>query len=99
MIIVLKPEISKTDEKRILKEIRKRGYEPHVMRGVASVAADPEYVDRVMEAQPQEESAEMAWTPFDTTGNVRGVREDGSCSRGSIRAAGFGQGRLQVRRH
>lgn len=35
MIIVLKPEISKTDEKRILKEIRKRGYEPHVMRGVA----------------------------------------------------------------
>jgi 3-deoxy-7-phosphoheptulonate synthase len=35
MIIVLKPEISKTDEKRILKEVRKRGYEPHVMRGVA----------------------------------------------------------------
>jgi 3-deoxy-7-phosphoheptulonate synthase len=35
MIIVLKPEISKAEEKRILKEIRKRGYEPHVMRGVA----------------------------------------------------------------
>lgn len=35
MIIVLKPDISRREEKRILTEIRKRGYEPHVMRGVA----------------------------------------------------------------
>lgn len=35
MIIVLKPEISRKQESTILKEIRKRGYEPHVMRGVA----------------------------------------------------------------
>lgn len=35
MIIVLKPDITRRDEKRILQEIRKRGYEPHVMRGVA----------------------------------------------------------------
>lgn len=35
MIIVLKPEVSKRDETTILKEIRKRGYKPHVMHGVA----------------------------------------------------------------
>ena len=34
MIIVLKPEISKRDEDAVLKEIRKLGYKPHVMRGV-----------------------------------------------------------------
>lgn len=35
MIIVLKPEITKKEETTILREIRKRGYKPHVMRGVA----------------------------------------------------------------
>lgn len=35
MIIVLKPAISRKQESTILKEIRKRGYQPHVMRGVA----------------------------------------------------------------
>jgi len=35
MIIVLKPQISKKQEATVLKEIRKRGYQPHVMRGVA----------------------------------------------------------------
>src|SRR5438309_923164 len=37
MIIILKPGISKTQETAILKEIRKRGYRPHVMRGVARI--------------------------------------------------------------
>ena len=37
MIIVLKPNISKKQELTILKEIRKRGYKPHVMRGVARI--------------------------------------------------------------
>src|SRR5436309_14078697 len=37
MIIVLKPGISKAQESTILKEIRKRGYKPHVMRGVARI--------------------------------------------------------------
>src|SRR5437899_6680974 len=37
MIIVLKPGISKKQETTILKEIRKRGYKPHVMRGVARI--------------------------------------------------------------
>ncbi len=35
MIIVLKPGIARKQESTILKEIRKRGYKPHVMRGVA----------------------------------------------------------------
>lgn len=35
MIIVLKPGISRTDERAVLREIRRLGYMPHVMRGVA----------------------------------------------------------------
>jgi 3-deoxy-7-phosphoheptulonate synthase len=35
MIIVLKPGIKKTAEQTVLKEIRKLGYTPHIMRGVA----------------------------------------------------------------
>lgn len=34
MIVVLKPEITKKEETAVLKEIKKLGYEPHVMRGV-----------------------------------------------------------------
>src|SRR5215471_2932581 len=37
MIIVLKPGIRKKQETTILQEIRKRGYKPHVMRGVARI--------------------------------------------------------------
>ncbi|HZQ46615.1 MAG TPA: 3-deoxy-7-phosphoheptulonate synthase, partial [Verrucomicrobiae bacterium] len=35
MIIVLKPNISKKDETAVLKEVKKLGYKPHIMRGVA----------------------------------------------------------------
>lgn len=34
MIVVLKPHLTKKDENLVLKEIRKLGYVPHVMRGV-----------------------------------------------------------------
>ena len=34
MIIVLKPNISKKDEAAVIREIRKLGYKPHIMRGV-----------------------------------------------------------------
>ncbi|HEY6166942.1 MAG TPA: 3-deoxy-7-phosphoheptulonate synthase [Verrucomicrobiae bacterium] len=34
MIVVLKPNISRKDETAVLREIRKLGYRPHVMRGV-----------------------------------------------------------------
>jgi 3-deoxy-7-phosphoheptulonate synthase len=37
MIIVLKPKISRAEERAVLREIRKLGYTPHVMRGVARV--------------------------------------------------------------
>src|SRR5688572_5609648 len=35
MIIVLKSGITRKQEAAVLQEIRKRGYKPHVMRGVA----------------------------------------------------------------
>src|ERR1041385_2426392 len=34
MIVVLKPHISRKDEQAVLREIKKLGYTPHVMRGV-----------------------------------------------------------------
>lgn len=37
MIIVLKPKITRVQERDVLREIRKLGYTPHVMRGVARV--------------------------------------------------------------
>ena len=37
MIIVLKPDIAKKDEAAVLREIKKLGYKPHVMRGVERV--------------------------------------------------------------
>ena len=37
MIIVLRPGISKANERAVLAEIRKLGYTPHVMRGVARI--------------------------------------------------------------
>ncbi len=35
MIIVLKPNLSRRDESAVIREIRKLGYKPHIMRGVA----------------------------------------------------------------
>lgn len=37
MIVVLKPEISRKDEQAVLKEIKRLGYKPHVMRGVERI--------------------------------------------------------------
>src|ERR1051325_12168050 len=34
MIVVLKPEITKREGAAVLREIKKLGYKPHVMRGV-----------------------------------------------------------------
>ena len=52
MIIVLKPDISKKDEAAVLKEIRRLGYRPHVMRGVARTvigAVGDERTNRTLE--------------------------------------------------
>lgn len=35
MIIVLRPNITKKDERAVIKEIKTLGYQPHIMRGVA----------------------------------------------------------------
>jgi 3-deoxy-7-phosphoheptulonate synthase len=35
MIIVLKPNLAKKDERAVIAEIRRLGYKPHIMRGVA----------------------------------------------------------------
>ena len=35
MIVVLRPDLTKRDEQAVLREIKKLGYRPHVMRGVA----------------------------------------------------------------
>ena len=37
MIVVLKPKVSKKEESAVLREIRKLGYKPHVMRGVERI--------------------------------------------------------------
>ncbi len=53
MIIVLKPKTSKKDEAAVLKEIRRLGYRPHVMRGVARTvigAIGDERTHRTLEA-------------------------------------------------
>jgi len=34
MIVVLKPDIARKDEQAVIKEIKKLGYQPHIMRGV-----------------------------------------------------------------
>jgi 3-deoxy-7-phosphoheptulonate synthase len=53
MIIVLKPKTSKRDEAAVLKEIRRLGYRPHIMRGVARTvigAIGDERTHRTLEA-------------------------------------------------
>src|SRR6267378_4463097 len=55
MIIVLKPNISKKDESAVLKEIRRLGYRPHIMRGVARTvigAIGDELTHQTLEALP-----------------------------------------------
>ena len=53
MIIVLKPHIAKKDEAAVLKEIKRLGYRPHIMRGVAHTvigAIGDERTHRTLEA-------------------------------------------------
>jgi len=62
MIIVLKPNIAKKDEASVVKEIKRLGYRPHVMRGVAHTvigAIGDELTHRTLEvlaSWPQVES-------------------------------------------
>jgi 3-deoxy-7-phosphoheptulonate synthase len=89
MIIVLKPGIRKKEETAVLQEIRKLGYRPHVMRGVARTvigAIGDERTHPSLEALaiwPQVESVTPVQKryklvsreahPADSTVNVRGT--------------------------
>jgi 3-deoxy-7-phosphoheptulonate synthase len=70
MIIVLKPRITKKEETAVLREIRKLGYTPHVMRGVARTvigAIGDERTHASLEALatwPQVESVMPVQQPF-----------------------------------
>jgi len=88
MIIVLKPGISLKDENAVLEEIRRLGYQPHVMRGVARVVIGAIGDERthknldVLSSWPQVESVTPIQKRFklvsreahtkDSTINVRG---------------------------
>src|SRR5262245_48441826 len=89
MIIVLKPNIAKKDETAVLKEIKRLGYRPHIMRGVARTvigAIGDERTHRTLEvlsSWPQVESVMPVQKRYklvsreahrsDSTINVRGT--------------------------
>ena len=89
MIIVLKPHIAKKDEAAVLKEIKRLGYRPHIMRGVAHTvigAIGDERTHRTLESLtswPQVQSVMPVQKrfklvsreahPSNSTVNVRGV--------------------------
>ena len=52
MIVVLKPKRTKKEEAAVLKEIRKLGYKPHVMRGVARTVIGAIGDERTMRQDP-----------------------------------------------
>jgi 3-deoxy-7-phosphoheptulonate synthase len=89
MIIVLKPHIAKKDEAAVLKEIKRLGYRPHIMRGVAhtvigaigderthrtlEVLASWPQVQSVMPVQKRFKLVSREAHPSNSTVNARGV--------------------------
>jgi 3-deoxy-7-phosphoheptulonate synthase len=89
MIIVLKPNITRKDEMAVLKEIKKLGYQPHVMRGVArtvvgaigderthkslEVLATWPQVESVMPVQKRHKLVSREAHTANSTVNVRGT--------------------------
>ena len=89
MIIVLKPNISKSEERAVLDEIRKLGYRPHVMRGVARTVVGAigderthqsletltnwPQVESVMPVQKRYKLVSREGHPVNSTIDVRGV--------------------------
>lgn len=89
MIIVLKPNISKKDESAVLKEIRRLGYRPHIMRGVARTVIGAigderthrtlealtswAQVEQVMPVQKKHKLVSREAHPNNSTVNARGV--------------------------
>ena len=89
MIIVLKPKITKRQETAVLAEVRKLGYQPHVIRGVERVVvgcigderSHPTLetlmtwpqVENVMRVQKRYKLVSREAHPADSTVNVRGL--------------------------
>jgi 3-deoxy-7-phosphoheptulonate synthase len=89
MIIVLKPNITKRDEAAVLKEIKRLGYRPHIMRGVAQtvigaigderthrtleVLTSWSQVDRVMPVQKRFKLVSREAHKANSSVNARGV--------------------------
>ncbi len=89
MIIVLKPKVAKKDEAAVLKEIKRLGYRPHIMRGVAhtvigaigderthrtlEVLASWPQVESVMPVQKRHKLVSREAHPTDSTINVAGL--------------------------
>ncbi|MCL5097313.1 MAG: 3-deoxy-7-phosphoheptulonate synthase [Candidatus Omnitrophica bacterium] len=88
MIIVLKPQITKKEETAVLREIRRRGYRPHIMRGVARTVIGAigdeqthqtletlinwSQVESVMPVQKRYKLVSREAHPTDSTVSVRG---------------------------
>src|SRR5258707_11124808 len=88
MIIVLKPNTSKKDEQAVLREIKKLGYKPHVMRGVERIVIGAigderthqsletlttwPQVESVMPVQKRYKLTSREAHPVNSTINVRG---------------------------
>lgn len=85
MIVVLKPQVKKKDENAVLKEIRKLGYKPVVMRGVERVvigAIGDERTHHTLEALtawPQVENVMPVQKRFKLVS--REAHEDSSCTQ------------------
>jgi len=89
MIVVLKPGISKRDEAAVLKEIRKLGYRPHIMRGVERTVIGAigdelthktletlttwPQVENVMPVQKRYKLVSREAHPVNSSVNVRGI--------------------------
>src|SRR5260221_6304250 len=97
MIVVLRPKISKKDEAEILREIKKLGYKPHVMRGVERIVIGAigderthqsletlttwPQVESVMPVQKRYKLTSREAHPANSTINVRGNIIGGHKSR------------------
>ena len=94
MIVVLKPEISKKEEKAVLKEIRKLGYKPHVIRGVERTvigAIGDERTHHTLEALsvwPQVEKVMPVQKRYKLVSREGASRRIRSSKRAAFRSAG-----------
>ncbi|MBI4324814.1 MAG: 3-deoxy-7-phosphoheptulonate synthase [Chloroflexi bacterium] len=94
MIVVLKPNITKQQERAVLKEICKLGYKPHIIRGVERIVIGAigderthhtletlavwPQVESVMPVQKRFKLVSREWHPANSTIDVRGQQIGGT---------------------